>query len=265
MEVVMPVFGIISGSGLYDVPGLEITDSVKVSTPYGEPSDVYRIGSISGKEIAFLPRHGALHHIPPHRINYRANMWGFRELGIRKIITIGAAGGITGTMIPGALTVPDQIIDFTKGRNSTFYDENEVVHIDFTDPFCSDLRQHIMGAAGKAAIKVITSGTYVCTNGPRLETAAEIRAYKQLGADMVGMTAMPEAVLARELEICLAGLYVITNSAAGIAKDKLTVREVVETMAVSTEKIKMIIKAFFGMDFPGPACFCGQALKDSKI
>lgn len=261
----MPEFGIISGSGLYDVPGLEITDSVKVSTPYGEPSDVYRVGSISGKEIAFLPRHGAMHHIPPHRINYRANMWGFRELGIKKIITIGAAGGITTNMKPGSITFPDQIIDFTRGRASTFYDENEVVHIDFTNPFCPDLREHIMGAARKAGIDVITAGTYVCTNGPRLETSAEIKAYLQLGADMVGMTSMPEAALARELEICLTGLYVITNHAAGIKTDKLTVREVVETMGVSTEKIKSIIKAFFSMDFSAPACLCGQALKGSKI
>jgi 5'-methylthioadenosine phosphorylase len=264
-EVFMPMFGVIGGSGLYDVPGLEITDSVKISSPYGDPSDVYRIGSFSDREIVFLPRHGTMHHISPHRINYRANIWGFRELGVKRIISIGAAGGISGRMKPGVIAVPDQIIDVTEGRQSTFYDENEVVHIDFTEPFCHELRGHILRSAEKARISVIKKGTYICTKGPRLETAAEIKAYSIMGADLVGMTAMPEAALARELEICFAGISVITNYAAGIKDKKLTATEVVEKMQESTEKVKSILTAFFGMEIPAAECSCGDALKDAKI
>lgn len=261
----MPMFGVIGGSGLYDIPGLEITDSVKLSSPYGDPSDVYRIGNFSGKEIVFLPRHGSMHHIPPHKINYRANIWGFRELGVKRIVSIGASGGISSRMKPGTIAVLDQIIDLTEGRRSTYYDENEVVHIDFTEPFCNELRGHILKSAEKAGIPAIKKGTYICTNGPRLETAAEIKAYSIMGADMVGMTAMPEAALARELEICFAGLSVITNYAAGIKGTRLTSTEVVEKMQGSTEKVKSILTAFFSLDLPAPECSCGDTLKDAKM
>jgi len=261
----MPVLGVIGGSGLYDIPGLEITDSEKITTPYGGPSDVYRIGKLAGTEVAFLPRHGTMHHIQPHKINYRANIWGFRELGVKKILSVGASGGISGSMGPGSIAVPDQIIDMTSGRHSTFYEDDEVVHIDFTGPFCTDLRERIFAASEKAGIGIIRKGAYICVNGPRLETAAEIRAFSSLGADMVGMTAMPEAVLARELELCFAGISVVTNFAAGISGKKLTATEVVESMRASTEKIKELLKAFFTMDFSTSSCFCGQALKDAKM
>ena len=261
----MALFGVIGGSGVYDIPGLAITDTVKLSTPYGEPSDVYRIGKFAGSEVAFLPRHGSLHHIPPDKINYRANLWGFRELGVRKILSSGASGGISSTMEPGSIIVPDQIIDMTSGRSSTFYDDDEVVHVDFTDPFCPDLREHIFAASEKAGISIIRKGTYICVNGPRLETAAEIRAFSILGADAVGMTGMPEAVLARELELCFASMSVITNYAAGIGAKTLTTTEVVEYMKQSMEKIKALLTAFFARDFSSPACSCSQALRDARM
>lgn len=264
-EVFMPMFGVIGGSGLYDIAGLEVKDSVKLSTPYGEPSDVYSIGSLSGKEIAFLPRHGRIHHIQPHKINYRANIWGFRKLGVERIISIGASGGISSEMKPGVIAVLNQLIDMTDGRLSTFYDDDEVVHIDFTEPFCSDMRDYIFRSAEQAGVAVTKAGLYVCVNGPRLETAAEIKAFSILGADMVGMTAMPEAALARELEICLAGISVITNYAAGIAVKKLTATEVLCMMQSSTERLKSILKAFFVLDFSAPICSCGQTLKDAKM
>lgn len=261
----MPEIGVIGGSGLYDVPGLDITDTVKLTTPYGEPSDVYRIGKSGDNEVAFLPRHGSLHHIQPHKINYRANAWGFRELGVKKILSVGASGGISSLMPPGSVVVPDQMIDMTSGRHSTFYDEDEVVHIDFTVPFCRDLRARIFTSAEKAGVSVLRNGVYVCVNGPRLETAAEIRMFSLAGADMVGMTGMPEAVLARELEICFAGISVITNYAAGISETRLTAIEVVESMKAATEKIKALLNAFFALDFSASACSCGQALKDAKM
>lgn len=261
----MPEFGIIAGSGLYDIPGLVITDSVKIRTLYGDPSDVFRIGTISGKEIAFLPRHGATHNIQPHKINYRANIWGFREIGVKRIISVGASGGISSKMKPGLIAVPDQLIDFTEGRLSTFYDRDEVIHIDFTEPFCSDMRSYILKATKKARIKVSKTGTYICTNGPRLETPAEIRAFSIIGADIVGMTAMPEAALARELGMCLAGISVITNFAAGVEHKKLTATEVVDMMQRSAEKLTLILKEFFNLNFSAMSCDCARALKNAKM
>jgi len=236
-----------------------------MTTPYGEPSDLYRIGIFEGSEVAFLPRHGSMHHIQPHKINYRANIWGFRELGVKRILSIGASGGISSSMKPGSIAAPDQIIDMTSGRSSTFYDEDEVVHIDFTGPFCPDLREHIFAAAEKTGTNIIRQGTYICVNGPRLETASEIRAFSMLGADMVGMTGMPEAVLARELEICFAGISVITNFAAGLSGEKLTATEVVESMKAATENIIALLKAFLERDFSAVTCSCSQALRDAKM
>jgi 5'-methylthioadenosine phosphorylase len=261
----MPLIGIIGGSGIYDFPELEITDSAKLTTPYGEPSDVYRIGRVSGREVAFLPRHGSMHHIQPHRINYRANLWGFRELGAEKIISVGAAGGISENTKPGLLTLPDQIIDVTSGRFSTFYDEDEVIHIDFTEPFCRDLRKYLLTAAERSGVGLLESGVYVCVNGPRLETAAEIRTFSLWGADMVGMTAMPEASLARELEICFAVVSVITNYAAGISDHRLTATEVTETMQSSAEKIKVLLKTLFSLDFGDPVCSCKRTLGQARM
>jgi 5'-methylthioadenosine phosphorylase len=261
----MPQVGIIGGSGLYDIPGLEITDSAKLTSPYGEPSDVYRIGRLAGREVAFLPRHGSMHHIQPHKINYRANIWGFRELGVERIVSVGASGGISKDMKPGLLALPDQIIDMTSGRASTFYDEDEVIHVDFTEPFCTDTRRYLLDAAQRSEVGVHESGVYVCVNGPRLETAAEIKTFSLWGADMVGMTAMPEASLARELEICYAGISVITNYAAGISDRRLTATEVVETMQAATERIKLLLKAFLSLDFREPACSCKGILRQARM
>ncbi|MDP2156614.1 MAG: S-methyl-5'-thioadenosine phosphorylase [Nitrospirota bacterium] len=261
----MPEFGVIAGSGIYAIPELEIIDSVKVSSPYGEPSDHYRIGRLSGREIVFLPRHGSLHHIPPHRINYRANIWGFRELGVKRILSVGASGGISREMKPGSLVVLDQIIDRTSGREATFYDENDVVHIDFTEPFCPDLRKTLLASASQAGIHVLGKGTYVAVNGPRLETAAEIREFSLIGADVVGMTGMPEAVLARELELCFASVAVVTNVAAGIAEARLTTTEVVDVMKASTEHIKALIKTLFSLNPGEPDCSCSSSLKNARM
>jgi len=261
----MPEFGVIGGSGIYNMPELEIIDSVKLSSPYGEPSDIYRIGRLSGKEIAFLPRHGSLHHIPPHRINYRANIWGLRELGVRKILSVGATGGISKEMKPGTVVILDQVIDMTSGRDMTFYDEHEVVHVDFTEPFCSELRAALIHAAAKAGTEVLKKGTYIAVNGPRLETAAEIRAFARLGADVVGMTGMPEAVLARELEICFSGLAVVTNAAAGMTEGRLSATEVIEAMKASSEQIAVLFKTFFFLDLNKAACSCRTALRHAKM
>lgn len=260
------MLGIIGGSGLYDIPGLEIAESLEITTPFGPPSGSYRKGRIAGREVIFLPRHGSGHHIQPHRINYRANIAGFRQLGIEKIISLGASGAINREMKPGTIVVPDQIIDMTSGRLSTFFDGDEVVHVDFTEPFCPDLRRHILSAAVRhAEVAVLKSGVYLCVNGPRLETAAEIRTFSRWGADLVGMTLMPEAVLAREAGICFAGMSVITNYAAGIFAGKLTATEVVKTMEASAGQLRSLLESVLASDFGSPSCACKETLDESRI
>lgn len=256
----MPAFGIISGSGLYDIPGLEIGQSVDIATPFGPPSCKYTMGSISGLEVFFLPRHGSVHNIQPHRINYRANIWGFKELGVEKILSLGASGGINPAIKPGMILIPDQIIDTTSGRPSTFFEGSEVMHVDFTEPFCPDMRSRIFSAAEKAGVDVVKKGVYICVNGPRLETSAEIRAFATWGADIVGMTAMPEAVLAREAGLCFAGISVITNFAAGLTRHKLTSTEVVRTMGESAQSLRRLLEFFFSLDFITSGCGCKEAL-----
>ncbi|MBI4689316.1 MAG: S-methyl-5'-thioadenosine phosphorylase [Nitrospirae bacterium] len=257
--------GVIGGSGVYDIEGVVIKEVKKISTPYGEPSDSYRIGEIDGREIAFLPRHGSPHHIAPHRVNYRANIMGFKEMGVERIISVNAVGGISPEMVPGTVVVPDQIIDMTGGRESTFYEVEDVVHIDFTEPYCPELREAIISAGEKAGITLRQKATYMCVNGPRLETAAEIKAFSLLGTDIVGMTGMPEASLARELSICFAGIAVVTNYAAGISKEKLTARDVIEKMAESTRKLNRLLKEIVRGIPHNRNCICKDALKNARM
>jgi len=261
----MPNIGIIAGSGFYEIEGIEIKDLKKVTTPYGEPSDLYRLCEMSGREVVFLSRHGTPHHIPPHRINYRANIWGFRELGVERILSVNAVGGINRKLRPGDMVIPDQIIDMTHGRATTFYDGNEVIHIDFTHPFCSELREALIGMGRKLGVAPVESGTYICVNGPRLESKAEIQYFSSMGADIVGMTVMPEAHLARELELCYAGIAVVTNYAAGISPQRLTTAEVVEGMKASMKRVRDLIAEALKVVPLQRACECQNALKDARM
>ncbi len=258
--------GLIGGSGLYDIEGLDIKEEIFLSTPFGNPSSHYKIGNIQDIQIAFLARHGISHNFPPHKVNYRANIWGFKSLGVQRIISVNAVGSINRLLQPGNIVIPDQIIDFTFGsRISTFYEQDNVVHVDFTNPYCSEMRNCIGYAAKSAGINVISTGAYICVNGPRLETASEIKFFSSIGADIVGMTAMPEAVLARELEICLASICVVTNFAAGITNDKLTAKEVLVTMKTSMDKTKSIIKETLRIIPTVRNCPCKDALKDAEL
>lgn len=260
------MLGIIGGSGIYDIEGLGTTEEVSVETPYGKPSANYKAGEFEGRRALFLPRHGADHSIAPHKINYRANIWGFKSLGVENIIAVGAVGGINSSLKPGDIVILDQLIDFTFGaRQSTFFEDNKVAHIDFTEPYCARMRKLIMSAAEKVRVAVKNSGTYICVNGPRLETAQEIRHFSMIGADVVGMTGMPEAVLAREAEICLCGVAVVTNYAAGISKEKLTVTEVVETMKQANDRLKRLIREV-ALQLPAERlCSCKDTLKNAVM
>jgi 5'-methylthioadenosine phosphorylase len=211
------VLAIIGGSGLTQLSNMKISRREVVRTPYGEPSGALTFGSIAGLEVVFLARHGYGHTIPPHQVNYCANIWALHAQGAKNVVSIASVGGITGEFKPGALAVPDQIIDYTHGRASTFFtgEDLRVHHIDFTLPYCQTLRAACFMAAQQAGETLIDGGVYAATQGPRLETAAEINRLERDGADMVGMTGMPEAALAREIGLCYAAIAVVANYAAG--------------------------------------------------
>ena len=210
------MLGIIGGSGLTQLSSLDDIRRQVVRTPYGEPSGPLTCGRIGTTEVVFLARHGYGHTIPPHQVNYRANLWALKELGVTDIVSVVSVGGIRADLGPGRIAVPDQIIDYTWGRKSTFFENEEpVTHIDFTNPYSEPVRARILTAAAAIKQPVADGGVYATTQGPRLETASEINRLERDGADMVGMTGMPEAVLARELGLQYAAIAVVVNHAAG--------------------------------------------------
>lgn len=213
----MREIAIIGGTGLTRLTCLDVTRREVVHTPFGEASGPLTHGVLEGREAVFLARHGYGHTIPPHKINYRANLWALREIGVRRVIAVAAVGGISSDLEAGMLAVPDQIIDYTYGRRHTFYEDDleGVTHIDFTRPYCEALRAGLIGAAEAEQVPHRADGTYAATQGPRLETAAEIDRLERDGCHLVGMTGMPEAALARELNMEYACLAVVANMAAG--------------------------------------------------
>jgi 5'-methylthioadenosine phosphorylase len=211
------MLAIIGGTGLDQLGNLKITHRQVIRTPYGEPSGALTFGTINQHEVMFLARHGYGHTIPPHEVNYRANLWAFYEQGAKRVISVASVGGIRANLVPGEIVIPDQIVDYTYGRPFTYFDgrDRPVTHIDFTHPYTPELRQQILTAAVIAKEKCMDGGVYAATQGPRLETAAEINRIERDGGDMVGMTGMPEASLARELGLSYAAIAVVVNYAAG--------------------------------------------------
>jgi len=211
------VLAIIGGSGLSKLGNMEVTRRKVVRTPYGEPSGALTLGKIGHCEVVFLARHGYGHTIPPHQVNYRANLWALKDAGVASVISVASVGGIRKELGPGVLALPHQIIDYTWGRPSTFFEgpSTPVNHIDFTEPYTPALRERILAAAKASAERIVEKGVYAATQGPRLETAAEITRLERDGADLVGMTGMPEASLARELGLEYAAIAVVANYAAG--------------------------------------------------
>lgn len=240
------MLGIIGGSGLEQISGLEIVSQRIVATPYGEPSAPLTVGRLSGQEFIFLPRHGTDHSIAPHRINYRANLWALHAHGVRDVVAVSTVGGISPEMTAGILLVPDQIIDYTSGRESTFFDgtAQPLTHVDFTLPFCQKIRQRLLQACASAGESVFDGGTYGATQGPRLETAAEINRMERDGAHIVGMTGMPEAVLARELGLCYAMLAAVVNPAAGRGSNAegVAMEEILTVAHVAMRRICNVLK-----------------------
>ena len=242
------VLAIIGGSGLTALEGLEIIGEETIETPYGPPSAPLVRGRLHGRTVLFLPRHGRGHTIPPHRINYRANLWALREAGAPRIFAAAAVGGITPEAAPTRLVIPDQVIDYTWGRPSTFFEEDldEVVHVDFTRPYDPELRQHLIEAAAALSLDVVRHGTYGATQGPRLESAAEIERLARDGCTIVGMTGMPEAALARELALPYVCCAVVANWAAGRGDSEapITMAEIEQNLSRGLRNLRRLLAAF---------------------
>lgn len=210
------MLAILGGSGLSKLPNLEVSRRRQVRTPYGQPSGPLTFGTIRGAQLVFLARHGDEHTLPPHQVNYRANLWALRDQGAKAVISVASVGSIRADLRPGNLVVPHQIIDYTCGRKSTYFEDGAAVtHIDFTEPYTDSLRRRLLSAAAACGETAADGGVYAATQGPRLETAAEIDRLERDGADIVGMTGMPEAALARELGLDYAALAVVVNPCAG--------------------------------------------------
>jgi 5'-methylthioadenosine phosphorylase/5'-methylthioinosine phosphorylase len=245
-----PSLAIIGGTGLSQLANLTLIKQSQLNTPFGTPSAAYIHGELNGRELIFLARHGNPHTLPPHKINYRANIWGLKELGVTHVIAVAAVGGITSEMQPAHIAIPDQIIDYSYGRSHSFFEEDlaAVTHIDFSYPYTESMRAELMAAAARAHIPVSAYGTYGCTQGPRLETAAEIRRMQQDGCDLVGMTGMPEAALARELGLNYATLAVVANWGAGIVAGEITMAEIEQHLHTGMANSALILQAFLAKE-----------------
>ena len=238
-----PAIAIIGGTGLASLDSLKTIHQETRSTPYGEPSSPLLYGELGGRTVVFLARHGQHHTLPPHKINYRANLWVLHQIGVKQVIAAAAVGGIRADMEPGALAFPDQIIDYTWGRRGTFFEDNlsYVTHIDFTEPYCPVLRERLIHAARVLNLNARESCTYAAMPGPRLETAAEIRRLERDGCDIVGMTGMPEAALARELGLRYAACAVVANWAAGKAAGEITMAAIERNLAGGMKQVKTLL------------------------
>jgi 5'-deoxy-5'-methylthioadenosine phosphorylase len=242
----MSELAIIGGSGLTNIKTLRVTRREVVHTPFGEPSAPLVHGAFCNRDLVFLPRHGSAHTIPPHKINYRANLWALHHIGVEQVVGIAAVGGIRHDMGPLVLVIPDQIIDYTYDRPHTFFEQDltEVTHIDFTYPYCEELRQRLLASAQELGEPVISRGTYGATQGPRLETAREVWRMERDGCDILGMTGMPEAALARELGLCYACCALVVNWAAGKGGKGISFQEIEHNLRVGMEKVRQLLEHF---------------------
>ena len=240
----MNVLGIIGGTGIDQLQGLQLADSHQLDTPYGEPSRAVQEGRLGDQRIFFLQRHGSPRAIPPHLINYRANLWALQSLGVTDVVAINAVGGISASMRPGRLVIPDQLIDYTWGREHTFDTgaDGSLMHIDFTHPYDPALRDALLEVARQEQLPHHGRGVHGVMQGPRLETAAEIRRMERDGCDLVGMTGMPEAVLAREMELCYASVSLVVNRAAGRGEGEITMAEIEQNLNSGITDVRKLLE-----------------------
>ena len=256
--------GIFGGTGIYDSGLLENPQEIDMDTPYGKPSDKITVGIFNGRKIAFLPRHGKKHTIPPHMINFKANIWAFKELGITRIIAPSAVGSLKEDFQPGHFALPTQFLDFTKSREGSFSEEGKVIHISVADPFCPELQSSILQVTEKQGLKIHKDCTYVCIEGPRFSTKAESKFYKTTGADIIGMTLVPECQLAREAQMCYASISTITDYDVW-AEKPVTAKEVIETLSKNVEQTKKILTELIDKIPKTRSCSCEKALAEAEF
>lgn len=246
-ETTSPVaLGVIGGSGLYALAGLKDVQRHRLETPFGTPSGEVVTGVLGAQRVAFLARHGEDHRLAPHRVNYRANVWALHQLGVRHLVAVNAVGGIRADLGPRSIVVPDQLIDYTSGRAGSFHDVEgaKVEHVDFSEPYAAPLRRQLLAAAAAAGVAAVDGGCYGVTQGPRLETRAEIARMRRDGCDLVGMTGMPEAVLARELGVDYACLALVANYAAGCGDEaEISIAEIFAHLESATARVPAILAA----------------------
>lgn len=258
------MLAIIGGSGVYNPSMLEKVKEIKVETPYGMITPL--VGEYQGRDVAFLPRHGVNHSVPPHRINYQANLWGLRSMGVERIIATTAVGSLNPQMKPGDFVLIDQFLDFTKNRRNTFFEGGDlgVAHVDYTEPYCPELRRVLLEAGRGMEVNLHDRGVYVCTEGPRFETPAEITMFSRLGGDLVGMTNVPEVVLAREVGICYATISMVTNFAAGISAGPLSHEEVLTIMGENTDHLRTLLMKTLETIPVERTCECKNAVQGGE-
>ncbi len=258
--------GIIGGSGLYGMAGLQNQREMAVETPYGAPSDAFLLGDLEGVPVAFLARHGRGHRILPSELNFRANIWAFKSLGVERIIAVSAVGSLKLEHRPLDIVMPDQFFDRTRGRISTFFGEGLVAHISFAEPICADMVQKVSECAAQAGIPVKKGGTYLCMEGPAFSTKAESHVYRSWGMDVIGMTNLQEAKLAREAEICYATLAMVTDYDCWHTEEEpVTTEMLISNLHKNAENARSILRSAIGRLAEPAACCCQSALRSSLL
>jgi 5'-methylthioadenosine phosphorylase len=261
-----PTLAIIGGSGLYEMPGLREVRDLALETPFGKPSASVMIGELEGRKVAFLARHGIGHHISPSAINYRANIYALKSLGVDRIISISACGSLREDYAPGEIVIPNQLFDFTSGRERTFFENGLVAHISVAEPFCNDLSDQLFGALKKTGAKTHKGGAFITIEGPRFSTKAESNIYRSWGLALIGMTTSPEAFLAREAEMCYAVMAHVTDyDVWHTSEQPVTVEMVVETLHRNTKIAQNAILSLIGSINEKTDCECHQALASALI
>ncbi|MGI8741572.1 MAG: S-methyl-5'-thioadenosine phosphorylase [Bryobacteraceae bacterium] len=261
-----PSIGIIGGSGLYSMPGFEDKQERKIETPWGSPSDAYHTGRLAGQDVAFLARHGRGHRISPSELNFRANIWGFKSLGVERIISLSAVGSLKEEHKPLEFVIPDQFFDRTRGRVSTFFGEGLVAHVSFAEPVCPELMELVRQACVSADVEVTKGGTYLCMEGPAFSTKAESNIYRTWGMDIIGMTNLQEAKLAREAEICYVTVAMVTDYDCWHPHhDSVTVTDILANLRRNADSACKVVAATVASMPEARDCKCGSALKHALI
>ncbi|MDI1495840.1 MAG: methylthioadenosine phosphorylase [Cenarchaeum symbiont of Oopsacas minuta] len=257
--------GIIGGTGIYDPGLLNDCREINVDTPYGKPSESITLAEYSGRRVAFIPRHGKKHAILPHMINYRANIWALKELGVQRIVSPSAVGSLKEDLVPGSFVLPSQFVDFTKSRINSFSKKGDVFHISSADPFCQQMQDVVLNASKKTGMKMHTDKTYVCIEGPRFSTRAESNFFRtSVNADIIGMTLVPECQLAREAQICYTSIATVTDYDVW-AQKPVTTKEIIETLHKNSESIKKLLVELIGIVPKTRTCKCSTALDEARF